>query len=379
MIFTQESPEKKKILIVGPVYPYRGGIAHFTTALVETLKSSGHKVDIISYKWQYPAFLYPGKSDKDLSPNRPKPVANYCLSSLNPLDWLKTYKKIEALNPDLVLFQWWVSIWAPAYRYLFKKLIKAKIPFKVLVHNTYPHESKSLDKKLARYALKHAPDYITMTHREADKLTTLLGSDIMVQTVPHPIYQAFPSSGMSQVEARENLGLEKNTPVILFFGFVRAYKGLDLLLEAVGLLKQRQVPAQLIVAGEFWEDQQRYTKQIDTLGINDIVKVVPDYIPDDHASQYFEASDCFVAPYRDATQSGSVKLALGYALPVVITDVVADDFLKSMKDDCWIVPVDDVVALCDGLEACIKQGKRSKSAQNAVKNTWQALNNAILD
>lgn len=373
------NPEKMKIVLIGPVYPYRGGIAHFTTALAEELKQSGHSVDIVSYKWQYPAFLYPGKSDKDLSPNRPKPNASYLLSSLNPCDWRKTFKRIQDLKPDLVIFQWWVSIWAPAYHFLFKKLNKAKIPFKVLVHNTYPHESKGLDKKLALYALKHATDYITMTQREADKLETLLGGNITVQTVAHPIYQAFPSSGMSQAEAKENLGLDINTPVILFFGFVRAYKGLDLLLEAIALLKQRHVPMQLLVAGEFWEDQQRYAKQIDTLGIKDIVKVVPDYIPDDYASQYFEASDCFVAPYRDATQSGSVKLALGYALPVVVTDVVADDFLKSMKDDCWIVPVEDVVALSDALEACLKKGKSSKSAQNAVKNTWQALNKAIMD
>lgn len=372
------NPEKMKIVLIGPVYPYRGGIAHFTTALAEELKQSGHSVDIISYKWQYPAFLYPGKSDKDLSPNRPKPNASYLLSSLNPCDWRKTFKRIQDLKPDLVIFQWWVSIWAPAYHFLFKKLNKAKIPFKVLVHNTHPHEAKRLDKKLAHYALSHADSFITMTQREADRLEALLGHDIAIQTVPHPIYQAFPSSGMSQVEARKNLGLDVNSPVVLFFGFVRAYKGLDLLLDAMATLKERQVKAQLLVAGEFWEDLGQYTKQIDSLGISENVKIVAEYIPDDQASQYFEASDCFVAPYRDATQSGSVKLALGYALPVVVTEVVADDFLKGMKDDCWIVPTDDIPALVEALEACLNRGNSGKSAQNLIKETWRALNRAVI-
>ncbi|NLA80377.1 MAG: glycosyltransferase [Chloroflexi bacterium] len=370
--------KKKRILLIGPVYPYRGGIAHFTTALAEELKQSGQSVDIISYKWQYPAFLYPGKSDKDHSPNRQKPDADYILSSLNPLDWQKTFRKIQELKPDLVIFQWWVSIWAPAYHSLFKKLNKANIPFKLLVHNTYPHETKGMDKKLAHFALKHAKDFIAMTQREANKLQELLQKEVRVQIVPHPIYQAFPSSGLSKEEARANLGLLPNVPVILFFGFVRAYKGLDLAIESIAELKKRNKDAQLLVAGEFWEDLGKYQKQIADLGIQDYVKIVADYIPDDQASQYFEASDCFIAPYRDATQSGSVKLAMGYALPVVVSDVVADDFLRQMKDDCWVVPTENIPLLCDALEACLKQTKAGKTAQNVIKETWRAFIQAII-
>ena len=374
---TTPDPTPKKIAVIGPVYPYRGGIAHFTSALAETLQSQGHEADIISYKWQYPKFLYPGKTDKDPSQNRTKPNASYILSSLNPCDWHKTYRYIWKTKPDLVIFQWWVSIWSPAYAWLFKKLKRAGIPFKVLVHNTHPHEARAIDKFLARYALKHARDFITMTDREAKKLKTLLKTDINIQTVPHPIYKAFPSKGYSKTEARQHLGLAPNLPVLLFFGFVRAYKGLDLLLEAVAQLQAQDTPVQLLVGGEFWDDIGQYEAQIVRLNIQDKVKIVAEYIPDEEASTFFEASDCLVAPYRDATQSGSVKLALGYGIPVVVSEVVADDFLRQMPSGCWIVPCDDPQALGEAIKSCLNAGEMSSESKHNIQETWQALTDAL--
>jgi len=374
---TTPDPTPKKIAVIGPVFPYRGGIAHFTSALAETLQSQGHEADIISYKWQYPKFLYPGKTDKDPSQNRTKPNASYILSSLNPCDWHKTYRYIWKTKPDLVIFQWWVSIWSPAYAWLFKKLKRAGIPFKVLVHNTHPHEARAIDKFLARYALKHARDFITMTDREAKKLKTLLKTDINIQTVPHPIYKAFPSKGYSKTEARQHLGLAPNLPVLLFFGFVRAYKGLDLLLEAVAQLQAQDTPVQLLVGGEFWDDIGQYEAQITRLSIQDKVKIVAEYIPDEEASTFFEASDCLVAPYRDATQSGSVKLALGYGIPVVVSEVVADDFLRQMPSGCWIVPCDDSQALGEAIKNCLNAGEMSSESKHNIQETWQALTDAL--
>lgn len=374
---TTLDPTPKKITVIGPVYPYRGGIAHFTSALAETLQSQGHEADIISYKWQYPKFLYPGKTDKDPSQNRAKPNASYILSSLNPCDWYKTFRYIWETKPDLVIFQWWVSIWSPAYAWLFKKLKRAGIPFKVLVHNTHPHEARAIDKILARYALKHARDFITMTDREAQKLKALLKTDINVQTVPHPIYKAFPSKGYSKTEARQHLGLAPNLPVLLFFGFVRAYKGLDLLLEVVAQLQAQDTPVQLLVGGEFWDDIGQYEAQIARLNIQDKVKIVAEYIPDEEASTFFEASDCLVAPYRDATQSGSVKLALGYGIPVVVSEVVADDFLRQMPSGCWIVPCDDSQALGEAIKSCLNAGEMSSESKHNIQKTWQALTDAL--
>ena len=374
---TTPDPTPKKIAVIGPVYPYRGGIAHFTSALAETLQSQGHEADIISYKWQYPKFLYPGKTDKDPSQSRTKPNASYILSSLNPFDWYKTFRYIWETKPDLVIFQWWVSIWSPAHAWLFKKLKRAGIPFKVLVHNTHPHEARAVDKILARYALKHARDFITMTDREALKLKALLKTDINVQTVPHPIYKAFPSKGYSKTEARQHLGLAPNLPVLLFFGFVRAYKGLDLLLEAVAQLQAQDTPVQLLVGGEFWDDIGQYEAQIVRLNIQDKVKIVAEYIPDEEASTFFEASDCLVAPYRDATQSGSVKLALGYGIPVVVSEVVADDFLRQMPSGCWIVPCDDPQALGEAIKSCLNAGEMSSESKHNIQETWQALTDAL--
>ncbi|HHV06270.1 MAG TPA: glycosyltransferase [Anaerolineaceae bacterium] len=374
---TTPDPTFKKITVIGPVYPYRGGIAHFTSALAETLQSQGHEVDIISYKWQYPKFLYPGKTDKDPSQSRTKPNASYILSSLNPFDWYKTFRYIRETKPDLVIFQWWVSIWSPAHAWLFKKLKRAGIPFKVLVHNTHPHEARAIDKILARYSLKHTRDFITMTDREAQKLKALLKTDINIQTVPHPIYKAFPSKGYSKTEARRHLGLAPDQPVLLFFGFVRAYKGLDLLLEAVAQLQAQDTPVQLLVGGEFWDDIGQYEAQIARLNIQDKVKIVAEYIPDEEASTFFEASDCLVAPYRDATQSGSVKLALGYGIPVVVSEVVADDFLRQMPSGCWIVPCDDSQALGEAIKNCLNAGEMSSESKHNIQETWQALTDAL--
>ena len=305
-----------------------------------------------------------GKTDKDPSQNRAKPDASYILSSLNPCDWLKTYRYIQKIKPDLVIFQWWVSIWSPAYAWLFKKLKRAGIPFKVLVHNTHPHEARTLDKLLARFAFKHARGFITMTEREAQKLKVLLKSDINVQTVPHPIYQAFPSKGYRKAEARQHLGLVPDLPVLLFFGFVRAYKGLDLLLEAVARLQTQNTPVQLLVGGEFWDDIGQYEAQIVRLNIQDKVKIVAEYIPDDLASTFFEASDCFVAPYRDATQSGSVKLA--WAWHPRISDIVADD--SSQMPSMLIVPCDDPKPLAKPSKTP-KRWRKQQSKHNIQRPT----------
>lgn len=369
-----------KILLFGPVYPYRGGIAHFTTSLALNLADRGHTVDVISFKRQYPKFLYPGKSDKDPSEGREQVPAAYLLNPMSPLSWRVTLKAILDDRPDRVIFQWWTTFLAPAYHWIFKRLVRAGVPLTVIVHNALPHEQRTMDRLLARYALKHASDFLVMNPAEKDKLLSLLTpASPRVQLVPHPVYQLFPPSGKSRQQIRKELGLPLEHPVLLFFGFIRPYKGLTVLLDAMGKLKAEGHPAHLLVAGETWGGRREYDQQIASLGIGDRTHLYLDYIPDAQVAQFFEAAEIFVAPYTSGTQSGSIKTALGFGLPLVVTDVIADDILRCMPGECVIIPSGDAAALTEGIRQALSFTPSGGTAENLGRKSWDALIHALVE
>jgi D-inositol-3-phosphate glycosyltransferase len=315
-----------KIVLIGPVYPYRGGIAHFTANLAQTFQENGYDLTVISFSKQYPKFLYPGKDDKDLSSGRSVANAEYILSPLNPFDWFKTVKRIKVLKPDLVILQWWTTFWSFATHSLLSSLKKAGIPTKVIVHNAIPHEGKKIDQLLAKYALGNATRFVVMNKREEEKIGALIKGAAM-QLVPLPIYRPFNAEVMSKSEARKKLGLDDGKKIGLFFGFVRPYKGLGVLLDAIKILKDEgKIDAYcFVIAGEFWHDKKQYMDTIKAFGIEDHTVVHDHYIPDDQAGLYFQAADFFVAPYTAGTQSGALKMAMGYGLPCIVSSVIADD------------------------------------------------------
>jgi D-inositol-3-phosphate glycosyltransferase len=315
-----------KIVLIGPVYPYRGGIAHFTSNLAQTFLENGFDLTVISFSKQYPKWLYPGKDDKDLSNGRGAENAEYIFSPLNPFDWLKTIKRIKELKPDLVILQWWTTFWSFATHSLLSSLEKSGIPTKVIVHNAIPHEGKKIDQLLAKYALGNAIRFVVMNKREEEKVKDLV-SGALIQFIPHPIYRPFSTELISKSEAREKLGLDEGKEIGLFFGFIRPYKGLGVLLDAIKILNDE---GQLnnfcfLIAGEFWHDKKQYMDKIKVLGIEDHIVVHDHYIPDDQAGLYFQAADFFVAPYTAGTQSGALKMAMGYGLPCIVSTVIADD------------------------------------------------------
>jgi len=316
-----------KTVLIGPLPPYRGGISHFTQVLAVELGKAGHDVSPISYRKQYPKLLYPGKSDKDYSQKTVLKGAKFIFSPLNPFDWAKTLKEIKSFSPDLVVYPWWTIFWSPATAWLVKKLRKLNIPVKVLVHNALPHEEGWLDKQLTKFALKDARNFITMAEKETNRLKTVVNPLSTIETTTHPIYAQFPKSGLSKPELREKLDLPEDKKIALFFGFVRPYKGLKVLLDAFGLLEKDKIELHLVVAGEFWDDKSEYEKQIADLGISDMVTIRADYIPDTEAGMYFEVADFFVAPYLDGSQSGSIKLAMAYNLPIIVSDVITDPLI----------------------------------------------------
>jgi len=370
--------QTQKITLIGPVFPYRGGIAHFTTMLAKQLMDAGHEVQVISFKKQYPVWLYPGESDKDDSPERLKVDAEYVLTPLNPLSWHKTTRAILEFQPDQVILPWWVTFWGPAFSHIIARLKRRQIPVTMLIHNTLPHEARFIDKFLARRALKGADRYIVMTQKEKVRLKSLLPGVQNIQIAPLPIYHAFKENQQSRDEIRHSLGLPENAPVILFFGFIRPYKGLDILIEAFSLLAERIKSAQLLIVGEFWHDKASYQSMINDLGLRDQVHIHDKYIPDDAVAPYFKASDVFAAPYVGGTQSAALKTALGFGLPSVATKIIEDEFLKTIPDRCLIVSTGNPRELADALERQMQKSILPPAEIEAlVRRSWLGMVEAV--
>lgn len=363
-----------RISLVGPVTPYRGGIAHFTTLLAGKLIESGHDVQVVSFKQQYPGWLYPGESDKDFSPGREKVEAEYSLSPLNPFTWGRTIRKITVFQPDEVVIDWWVTFWGPAFHHISKRLKRKGFQIKFIIHNTMPHEARSLDRFLARRTLENGDRFIVMTEKEKDRLVSLLPEVETVDIAPLPIYCSFKKPALSKFALKEQLGLPEDKSILLFFGFVRPYKGLDVLIKAVKMLVDEGIPVHLLVAGEFWNGKKETAALIASLGLEGYIHIHDTYTPDDEVAAFFEVSNLFVAPYVGGTQSAALKSALGFGLPAVLTDAIVDRMVAALPDRCRVVPAGDAAALAAGIrEQLDKPRLNAVQAEELTKNSWQEM------
>ncbi len=310
-----------RLALIGPVYPYRGGIAHYTTALYSALRDQGHEVLPISFSRQYPQWLFPGQSDKDPSQKPLEvPDARYWLDSLNPITWLATVSRIRDYSPDAIILQWWVPFWALAWMsivWLIQRFAVAKVVF--ICHNVIPHEAGRLDRLLVRRVLGLGDVNIVHSERDREELLGLLPR-AQVHVAHHPTYSVFAENAPAVSQARQELGLDSETPVILFFGFVRPYKGLDYLIKALPLVLQ-DMDIHLLIAGEFWDGVQHYRDQIQSLHVESHVTLVDRYIRNEDIGTYFAGADLVALPYIDATQSGIVQMAFGFGVPVLTTNV----------------------------------------------------------
>ncbi len=315
-----------KIIIIGPVYPYRGGIAHYNTMLIQRLQLQKCDVKAISFRRQYPNWLYPGQTDKDKSQSYVSVPAEFLLDPLYPWTWRHVAKEIIKEKPDLVLIQWWTTFWAVPYSFLASWIEKKQIRIIFQIHNVMPHESRPWDRWLSKTALSFGDAFIVHTEKEAKRLRLIL-PDARYRIVPLPVNMIFDQTDLTPIEAKKRLNLPADFPVILAFGIVRPYKGLRYLLEAVEILKREGMIVHLVVAGEFWEPLSAYQAIIDKLHIQDQVHIYNQYIANEDVPVYFKASDVFAAPYVGGTQSAAVKTALVYGLPVVLTNIILDDIL----------------------------------------------------
>jgi len=306
-----------KIVILSTAYPLRGGIAHFTELLYKEL-SKWHSVSIITFKRQYPAFLFPGKTQMDKKGAIEKIKTEVIVDSINPINWIKVGRKIKKLEPDLIIYKYWMSFFAPCFGTI-TRIIKTNKKTKALVicDNVVSHEKRIGDKVLTKFFFNSVDYFITMSKSVENDLK-ILKPRAKHKPLLHPVYSNF-GEAVEKGKAQKFLNLEAK-PTFLFFGFIRKYKGVDILLKAVKILKEK-MDFTLLIAGEFYDSKQKYLDLIESLKIKDNVKIFSDFIPNDEVKYYFSACDVVVLPYREATQSGIFQIANNFEKPIIVTDV----------------------------------------------------------
>jgi Glycosyltransferase len=322
---------KKKIVIVGPAYPYRGGNSLFISYVADSLKRE-FDVKVINYKLLYPSILFPGTTQFDHSNVFIKKVENErVINSINPFTWIKAAIKIRKEKPDLIVFNWWHPFFSFCHftiSFLIKKGFRNKILF--ITENFVSHEGHLIDKLLTRIGLKNASAFLTLSDKVEKELRSS-GYQEKIYRSELPIFE-FYKSDISLENTKERLGYSPENKILLFFGYVRKYKGLDLLIDAIPDIIKEIPEVRLLIVGEFYDDPSTYFERIKELGVSDYVKIVNKFIPNEEVGKYYLASDLNVLPYRSATQSGILNVSYGFLKPVLVTNIGGlSEFVKDGK------------------------------------------------
>lgn len=317
-----------KIIIIGPAHPLRGGLATFNQRLAREFINAGDECSIFSFSLQYPGFLFPGKTQYSAEQAPGDLQILSVINSINPLNWIKAGNLLKKEKPDIIIVRYWLPFMGPALGTILRRARKNHHSKVICIaDNIIPHEPRPGDKAFTKYFLKACDGFITMSTKVMDDLRKF-EKDKPAKLVQHPLYDSF-GEPISKSEAREKLGIESRQPLVLFFGFIRKYKGLDLLLDAMKILKEDPIKIQsqslsglkLIVAGEFYEDEKPYREQINNLGIAENLILRTQFIPDSEVKYYLCAADAVIQPYRNATQSGVTPLAYHFEKPMIVTNV----------------------------------------------------------
>lgn len=343
-----------KIALLTPFYPYRGGIAQFSDRLYQELIENG-EVKVFSYSTLYPKLLFPGQSQYVPNPiNNPDLPSERVLSSIGLYSHVKTAKAINEFDPDVLIVAYWMPYMAVALSRVCKRLDR-KIKIVGLIHNALPHEKGRFDKLLAKLFLNRCHAFITMSQNVREDLASLV-PNIPSIVLEHPIYDQYPAKIDKKI-AQEELGLNPSKKTLLFFGLIRSYKGLDLLIEAMGKLDDSY---QLIIAGESYSDFIAYQQLIDLSKNRENIKVFQHYIPNEMVSKLFSATDVLVLPYRSATQSGVIAVALQLETPIIATNVGALGVAVKESGVGIVVPEISAESIAKGIREFFQEDDRSK-------------------
>ena len=308
----------KKVIIIGPAFPFRGGIANFNNALAQEYYNKGDQVTIYSFTLQYPSFLFPGTTQYE-SGKAPKNLKiKTLINSVNPFNWVAVARRINNEQPDYVIIRYWLPFMAPCLGSI-ARLLKKRIKIIAITDNVIPHEKRIGDNLFTSYFVKSCDAFLSLSASVLDDLSMFTGSNLK-KFIPHPIYDVF-GDVVPKDKALENLGLNPNDKHLLFFGFVRKYKGLDLMLKAMADRRIIDLGIKLIIAGEFYDNKTEYTDMIADLGITENIIMKSDFIPANKVKDYFCAADMITQTYRTATQSGVTQIAYSFNRPMLVTNV----------------------------------------------------------
>ncbi len=308
------------IILIGPGYPYRGGIAAFNERLALEIESGGHKVRIETFTLQYPGILFPGRTQYSTDPAPGSPEIKRSINSIWPPNWFSVARRIKKEKPDIVIFRYWLPFMAPCFGTM-ARIIRKNGHTKVisLLDNIIPHEKRPGDRALTGYFVKHVDGFMAMSHSVLSELETFDKEKPRFFS-PHPVFDNFGKS-ISSKSALENLGLDKGYRYVLFFGLMREYKGLDIMINAFAEKELRKMKIKLLVVGEFYIPRAPYDELIKKNGLEKDIIIHPHFVPDSEVANWFCASDIIAQPYKSATQSGVTQIGYHFNKPMLVSNV----------------------------------------------------------
>lgn len=369
-----------KVIILGTAYPYRGGLAAFNERLANEYLNQGHDVEMYTFTLQYPGFLFPGKTQYSSDPAPENLTIYRRVNSCNPFNWFKVGREIAKKKADLVIFAYWMSFMAPCMGTIARKIRRNGVSKVIaLVHNMIPHETNILDKIFPPYFVKSVDGFVALSESVVHDIEKFDKRNCPKTFAPHPIYDHYGEK-TSREQALAELGLDADYRYALFFGFIRAYKGLDLLLQAFADERLRALPLKLVVAGEFYEDEQHYQNMIERLGIREQVVLHTDFIPNERVKHYFNAADIITQPYKTATQSGVTQIAFHFEKSMLVTNVGGlAEIVPHGKIGYVVEP--DAKEIADALCDFYENNRQSDFEQNILeekkKYAWSRMTEAI--
>jgi glycosyltransferase involved in cell wall biosynthesis len=368
-----------KIIILGTAYPYRGGLSAFNERLAYEFQSQGHEVEIYTFTHQYPNFLFPGKTQYSTEPAPENLKIVRKVHSYNPFNWFKVGREIARKKPDLMITKFWLPFMAPCFGTIARIVRRNKHTQLVsILDNVIPHEHRIGDKMFVRYFIRPTDGFVAMSKSVLADLR-LFTADKPAVFSPHPLYDHY-GERLPRETALSMLNLNPDNRYVLFFGFIRGYKGLDLLLEAFADNRLKEDGVKLIVAGEFYGDPEPYLKQIKDLQIEDRVVLCTDFIPDSEVNRYFSAADIVAQPYKTATQSGVTQIAFHFEKPMLVTNVGGlPEIVPNGKIGYVTEP--DSKQIADALCKFFEEHHQEKFEKNIVeekqKYAWSTFTDAI--
>ena len=370
------------VIIIGPAHPLRGGLATFNERLAKQFIQQGFDTKIYTFSLQYPGFMFPGTTQYSDAPAPADLDIKVCINSVLPTNWLKVGLELKKLQPDFIVVRYWLPVMAPCLGTILRIVRKNKhTKIVCIADNIIPHEKRKGDHLFTKYFINPIDAFIVMSEKVMSDLK-LFDRTKPVQLIQHPLYDNFGEK-IDKKLARKNIGIEGGEKIMLFFGFIRKYKGLDILLDALALIKKENTSTsfKVLIAGEFYEDRKPFDEQVARLGLEDMLILRTDFIPDGEVRNYFCAADVVIQPYRNATQSGVTPLAYHFEIPMIVTNVGG---LPALVPDgiVGLIAEPNAAAIAQKIEEYF-----TKDAQVFIKNikeekkkfSWEKLVNAIIE